>query len=871
MPWQISLTLLGLALAASVALGQPHERAVTMSEEELVALIPDAPLAAYCECPNCYGGVEGNAIFSWSIDAPEQMTCRFCGTVFPNDQFPEDHELSGQNALGETVTFRYHLREETGVAHFLSANLNRWRRQWAEEQCLALARAYADGGDEAYARRAALILDRAATVYPHYPVMQNGPRRFAFRESQQPPWPWDSGRWGYFHNEIPRSLVLAFDLVEESAAMAALSQERGYDVRAHIENDFFRPAFEAIALQTHHLSNVIGYDVTSAAYLGRVLNDPRIVHWAFGWMRRCVNDGFMVDGMWPEGPAYHYMTIGGLRSAFDSVRGWSDPPGWAEEDGSRFYDLDPEAVLPAYARCLHAPEVIGHPNGFSACVHDTHPYARRAEPRQRTVSTILPGFGHASLGRGEGAAQMQAQLHFSGLWGHSHLDNLNLTLWAHEREMLPDVGYTWTQMRYWTTCTLGHNTVVIDRADQGGRPADGDLLAYFPDTAGVSAVEADGVRAYGNIGNVDRYRRLLVMVPVSEADAYVVDVFRVRGGSVHDWALHGDADEDTTAECSLPLVGNRRWLLEEGEAWKEPTIEGARFNPYGMVRDVATGGTETGFAVTFRYGTAPSRGLRAHILPDAPAEVLLGRSPSVRRMGVGTSGDMRKAYDFWMPHLLVRRRGEAPLSSTFAAVHEPFAQAPFIDAVEALPLEPPAEGAVALRIRHGNVIDTLISTLDEPPFATRRTADGLSLRGRLGIVRRVGGTVTGAWLFGGEELGCGELRLALAVDAFRGTITGAERVEDGAVTDALLADADLPLGDALRGQWLIVRLGGGFTRGCEIARVEERDGLRAIVLAADHGLRIEADQAREVFFPQRTLTGTVTFAIPQCAVALRGA
>ncbi len=657
------------------------ERAMAMTEEELLAFIPDRPFTAYCECPNCYGGVEGNSIFTWSIDTPAQMTCKFCGTVYPSDQFPEDRELAGQNALGEAVTYHYHLREETGVPHFLTGNLLRWRRKWVEGQCLALGRAYHATGAEEYARRAALILDRAAQLYPHYPVMQNGPRRFSFCESQQPPWRWDSGRWGYFHNEIPRALVQAYDLVHDSDALDALAAERGYDVRERIENDFLRPTFEAIALQTHHLSNVIGYDVTSAAYLGRALDDPRIVHWAFGWMRRCVNDGFLVDGMWPEGPAYHYMTIGGLKSAFDSVRGWSDPPGWTDEDGARFDDLDPEAVLPAYARCLHAPEVIGHPNGYSACVHDTHPYARRAEPRERTVSTILPGFGHASLGRGAGPHQMQAQLHFSGTYGHSHLDDLNLTLWAKEREMLPDLGYTWTQMRGWCTSTLGHNTVVIDRTDQAGRPPDGDLLAFFPDVAGVSMVEADGVRGYGNIETVDRYRRLLALIPVSAEDAYVVDIFRVRGGGMHDWALHGDADEDTTAECSLPLSGSRQWLLTEGEQWDEPTIEGARYNPYGMVRQVAGARTDGAFDVTFR------------------AEVLLGRSPSVRRMGQGSSGDMRKAWDFWMPHLLVRRTGEAPLASTFAAVHEPFAGEPFVGAVEAVPLEPADDSAVALRVR----------------------------------------------------------------------------------------------------------------------------------------------------------------------------
>ena len=74
---------------------------------------------------------------------------------------------------------------------------------------------------------------------------------------------------------------------------------------------------------------------------------------------------------------------------------------------------------------------------------------------------------------------------------------------------------------------------------------------------------------------------------------------------------------------------------------------------------------------------------------------------------------MRKAYDFWMPQLLVRRRGEAPLASTFAAIEEPFLGDPFVDRVERLTLTPGENNAVALRVTHAAGVDTIISTLDD--------------------------------------------------------------------------------------------------------------------------------------------------------------
>ena len=841
------------------------KRVVAMGEDELLSFVPDQPITAYCECPKCYGGVEGNHIFDWTVARPDEMKCKYCGTIFPNEQYPEDQVLSGKNKLGETVTYRYYLNRDKNIPHFLSNNLMRWKRDWLVRQLVALGEAYHVTGKEGYARRIVLVFDRLAQVYPHYPVMQNLRRElFRFRKSQDPPYEWDSGRWGCFHNEIPKFVVRAYDLIYDSKQFEAVSQTRGYDVRRRLEDDFLRATYPAI-----ELSNVVGYDIAGAALLGRVIHEPSYVHRAFGWMMRNVNEGFFYDGMWKEAPSYHYMTIGGLRSAFATVKGYSDPPGYVDKiDGTRFDNLDPWNQIPFLVRAASAPSVLDFPNGCSSPIHDTHPYERRSRPRNKTVSTITPGYGHASLGRGRGPHQMQAQLHFSGSYGHVQYDNLNLTLWAKEREMLPDLGYTWTQMRYWCTSTLGHNTVVVDRRDQYTGKSDGDLRCFFPNSGGVSVVEADGERGYRQVKGLDLYRRLLVMVPVSESDAYVVDVFRVRGGSMHDWALHGDADHDTTATCTVPLSGRRVNLLAPGEEWVEPTIEGARHHAYGMVRDVARGETDGGFEVSFTYADEPTRGLRVHLLPSGPTEVWLGRSPSVRRMGQGTKGDMRKAYDFWMPHLLARRQGEAPLASVFAAVHEPHLGPPFITSVEAVQLTPADERAIALRVTHGVTVDTIISTLDEAPYP-ERTAAGTTIRGRLSIVRQVAGRTTSAWLFEGETLAGGGWRLDSSAGQYAGRITAAARKADGAAHDAFVTDADLPVGGTLHGRWMIVTHGNGFRHGYEIDRVERQDGKYVLILTMDHGLRIDGEETTEVFVPLRKIKGGNAFSIPLAATMVK--
>ncbi|MBM4050474.1 MAG: hypothetical protein FJ279_35720, partial [Planctomycetes bacterium] len=569
------------------------ERVMAMSEQEMLAFMPERHYARFCECPKCYGGVQGYEVFAWRVERPEELKCKFCGTVVhPNPAYPEDQVMSGKNKLGETITHRFYYNPERKMQHFFTDHVAMYKRHWLMSQCRALGAAYQATGKDEYARRVALVLDRIAQVYPHYAVMSVGGmpvRHFKFAASQNPPYRWDEGKWGWHapSDDMPAGVIECYDLVYDSPAFDKLSQERGYDVRKKFENDFLRDTFAAVSAHPNHVNNYVAY-LSVAAHIGRVMGEPRFVHWAFHWMKQNVYAGCFYDGMWHESPSYHYMTTSGLRSCFESVRGYSDPPGYVDPtDGTRLENLDPDKDVAFWAKVRHAPEALDFPNGCSTPVHDTWGGTRASKPRDQTVSTILPGFGHASLGRGAGPNQMQAQLHFSGGYGHHHLDNLHLTLFAKGREMLSDIGYTWTSIRWWTTSTFSHNTVTVDGKDQAGKSSDGDLLWFFPDSHGVAVVEADGQRGYGHIEKLDTYRRLLVMIPVSDADAYVVDLFRTRGGSVHDWLLHGDADEDMSAACSLPL------------SQKLARMDAKGVKAYELMRDVQSAQAAEGLNVTF--------------------------------------------------------------------------------------------------------------------------------------------------------------------------------------------------------------------------------------------------------------------------------
>jgi len=832
-------------------------RVMAMTEQEMLELVPTKSCIMFCGCPNCSGGQQENGQFEWTIERPFELRCRFCDHRFPSESYPMTATASGKNALGESVTYRYYLDEETGRDYWLEAVADRLRRAWFVKQCQSLAACYHATKKPQFARRAALILDRFAEAYPHMAVLSQWPYRRRGVAKPTPPYPAAGGKWGrWAEDEVPHALPEAYDLIYDSPELDKLSDQRGVDVRRRIENDFFRATVDYTFTfgkepTGRHLNNMAPFYTRRIIQIGRVIGEPEYVHWGHRWVREILREGFFYDGMWHEAPSYHYQTIGGVRRVIAALAGYSDPPGYqSPADGLHLENVDLERQIPFVAKAVGAPGAVAYPNGRICPAHDTWATSRTSPARRETVSTLLAGFGQASLGRGAGNDQLQAQLHFSGGYGHDHADSLNLALFAKGAEMLSDVGYTHTKLRRWTISTVGHNTVVVDRRDQTTRDSDGDLLMFLPNAAGLSVCDARAPGAYPQLTEI--YRRLLLLVPVSQADAYLVDLFRVEGGTIHDWLLHGSADEKMTAECSLPLTAGEGTLLEPGEEWVEPLGESSSLLPYGLIRRVRQANTLDPFHVTFRRLGA---GVRVHLVAGSGTEVFLGESPQVRP----AEGDDRKVYDYWMPQLVARRRGPAPLASVFAAVHEPFRPEPFLMKVAPVAFDPPHDDAVALEVHHGELVDTIVSTLDEPPYPERRLPGGIRIRGRLAVLRQRAGRVVAGWLIDGSLLSRNEFSLTCETPRITGVIESATRKADGADADTFVTAAELPPGETLAGQWMIVTHSGGHTHAYEISSVERRDTKSIVFLHDDHGLKIADGATEECYFPRRKFTGPNRF------------
>ncbi len=853
------------------ALKQTVAPLMEMPEEEMVALVPDRTGFLFAGCPNCDGGAQEGQL-TWSVSDPHRVKCRYCAMMFPNGTYPEDQVMRVANPVGVEVEYPY-WEDETGYRTFFSARAWRQARVYFATWAQDLGELYQMTGERQYARRAVLILDAFARYYPGFLVSEDRafqPKGFVL----EPPYPIHGGKWGRWHpDEMPTDLVFAYDSIYASGELERLAEETGVDVRARIENDFFRGAIRQDGFYSPTYDNMSPRIYLGYAAIGRVIGDPAFVHEAVRRSRRLFEVRFFVDGFWCEGsPAYHRATLQrGMGRVFDALRGYSDPPGYVDpEDGVRFDDLDLEREIPNIARAKRILEICRYPDGRLLPVHDCWCAYDDVLVPERSVSTLLAGVGHAWLGRGKGEDQVQVHLHFSGGYGHEHADNLNLALFARGQELFSDVGYTHTRYRSWSNGTLCHNTVVIDEQRQytrnerprwanarafEGEASDGRLLGFEVMYDPVQWMEAGAERAYPGLAEV--YRRMVMLVDAGDGDAYVVDLFRVVGGSQHDWALHGSVDRDGSATAGVPLEHYGENLLPGVEVrypeHERDQGEAEGRNPsYAFFQHVSRGEVANGVAATFSLSEVPV-GVRTHLPGLAGAEIFLGDAPSIRRAEENDA--LLDGYR--MPIFLARRKGRSPLLSCFAAVHESYGNRPFLDDISLVTPENEKD-AVVLKLRHQGVTDYIVHRAGSSLKAVE--VGDLRLEGEAGFVRERDGAPEMMGLWGGSELRWKEYVLS-GSGTFEGEVVGALRSEAGDDWDALVVTGDLPEGDGLKGATAVVSFGDGSTLGCRVAGVRRIEGEMYLILEDDPGIVVDGGGMRHLFFPLREISGRVTYRI----------
>ncbi len=347
-------------------------------EKMIPATTPGAVI--FTMCPHCeYSPAHGQ--YSWDPKDPEKLVCKGCGTVYPNEQYPEDMAIETAATGPQRLTYYgskswhfydHHIRSSwTGQIRLRKAT-------YMASQTAAFAKVYALTGKLEHARQVRRLLLRFAEVYPNY-LVHSGYGEYAdlppkvaavavnalpADEKNLPPnvpnrrlhpdWNgyWMCGRLACSGGEGHPVLdwAVAYDLTcdaRDDSGGPVYSE----DERVRIERDLLLES-TYLMMADAGFNNKSITNRRATAVVGACVGDPMRVRFGLEALRHMAREWYLYDGNPGESPAYGLMTLRGMVPMSEGLAGYSDPPGFSLE-GRRLDDFDPYAE-PAYRAVFDA-------------------------------------------------------------------------------------------------------------------------------------------------------------------------------------------------------------------------------------------------------------------------------------------------------------------------------------------------------------------------------------------------------------------------------------------------------------------------------------------------------------------------------------
>lgn len=613
------------------AAGRAAEWYLAMGDDELWEFVPPPEQMRAInvnighDCPYCGPEITRKAgHYPWILDRdlPFKLKCPVCERVFPENDFePWNTEgLAGEPESGERIIDRgLGWVGPDGRRYWFVPYYIFWQR-WTKDVIggmEALGRAYLLTGDARYGHACAVMMAKVASEYSRLDYATQGYHEGRF------------GVTGRISDHIwttgdDTRIALAYDAIypifDEDPALLGFLRARGIDdPRRTIERGMLNVMAGDVMGGVMAVGNM-GMHQRTLCTLAMVLDndDPEqgptteeMRAWLMsgpGRVEDLLWNGFWRDGMGAESsPSY---SSGWVRNFYEiahllpriGVDIWGNPKlrkmadigldmavngRWGPDIGDsggpggggpigRWPEVLGQAFT-QYGDPRHA-QLLAAQNATSRDLFedwfDEEAVARAVEEHGAQIdyrTRDLGGYGLAILEAGAGENARGLSLYYgSAAGGHGHHDRLNIEMWALGRPMLPEDGYPYpfTRPDFWrwrSTDTHKHYCVVVDETTQRTQYA-GRLNALVT-TPGVQIVDASAEIAYPD--QVSLYRRTAALIDLAPDASYLLDIFRVRGGSQHDWCFHGPIFFD------LALEGG-----ELGPAQTEGTLAG-RNVPFG--------------------------------------------------------------------------------------------------------------------------------------------------------------------------------------------------------------------------------------------------------------------------------------------------
>lgn len=287
--------------------------------------------------------------------------------------------------------------------------------------------------------------------------------------------------------------------------------------------------------------------------------------------------------------------------------------------------------------------------------------------------------------------------------GHGHANGMNLGLYARGLDLMSDFGYKpvnyggWGAPRaVWYGMSAAHNTVVVDGADHANGAGKTTLWA---DGVKFRAIRASGPEVIGG----KQFERTAALIDISDHDFYLLDVFRVIGGTDHAKFMRSHFGQITTQGLTLRPADDYGHGTQMRSFLADPAPQP---------------GWSADWRIEDRYKYLPPESelhLRYTDL-TADAQALTCESWVL-------AGSLNANDEAWIPTVMVRRRSEeAPLASAFAGIIESYEDKSNIVGIRRLSLEtregslyPDSNAAVEVELADGRR-DLLISADIENPL-----------------------------------------------------------------------------------------------------------------------------------------------------------
>jgi len=343
--------------------------------------------------------------------------------------------------------------------------------------------------------------------------------------------------------------------------------------------------------------------------------------------------------------------------------------------------------------------------------------------KRRLSSDCLPGYGLVILR----SAGLECSMFFGRKNGHGHHDRLGIELFGCGEKLTPDLGYPQFAAESkappaWERNTIAHNTVTVNERKQDNGCA-GWLRAFHP-RGFVEMAEAEANRSYDC---TDSYTRTIAIIDREEP--FFVDIFRVSGGSAHDYSIHGKPGDFTTGGVTLQ---NRNGTLAGPDIafahlYDDPELEAEekdrsyysyRGSGFSYLYDIEAGEPRGSWWADW---FSDSCGIRFHFPHGCREVAVCSGNPPLRP---GNPESLR--------YVILRNRGRE-LESVFTAVGEPYREAPTIESVREVTIRSDGPGLhVGLEIERKDRRYLVVSS-DEPD--SRLEYRSIEFRGRFLAIR----------------------------------------------------------------------------------------------------------------------------------------